>query len=60
MENKPDQNLFREVHRKVQDIREKARKNRADAERSWQAREDEAQAENLDLPAPASSDEPQP
>ena len=44
MDNSPDQNLFREVHRKVQDIRDKAQKKRADAvERSHEVAEEEAQ-----------------
>ena len=52
MENKPDQNLFREVHRKVQDLRDKARKNRDDAvERNQKAAEDEAKKEGFDRPA---------
>jgi hypothetical protein len=33
MPNKPDENLFREVHRRVQDVRNKARKDRDDAVR---------------------------
>ena len=52
MENKADQNLFREVHRQVQDLRDKARKNRNDAmERSRKVAEDEAKAEAFDRPA---------
>ncbi|HUI83860.1 MAG TPA: hypothetical protein VL240_06530 [Candidatus Binatia bacterium] len=52
MENKPDQNLFREVHRKVQDLRDKARKNRDDAaQRSQKVAEDEANKEGFDRPA---------
>jgi len=52
MENKPDQNPFREVHRKVQDVREKARKVRDEAARRSQTRaEDEAKKERFDRPA---------
>ena len=52
MENKPDQNLFREVHRKVQDVREKARKQRDEtARRSQRIAEDEAKKESFDRPA---------
>jgi len=52
MENKPDQNLFREVHRKVQVLRDKARKNRDDAvQRSHKVAEDEAKKEGFDRPA---------
>jgi len=52
MENKPDQNLFRQVHRKVQDLRDKARKNRDDAvQRSHKVAEDEAKKEGFDRPA---------
>jgi hypothetical protein len=57
MENKPDQNLFREVHRQVQDLRDKARRNRADAVQDLKAAEDEAQKkEILDRPASTPSD----
>ena len=52
MEDKPDQNLFREVHRKVQSLRDKARKNRNDAvQRSQKIAEDEAKKEGFDRPA---------
>jgi hypothetical protein len=52
MENKPDQNLFREVHRKVQDLRDKAREERNDAvHRSQKLAEDEAKKEGFDRPA---------
>jgi hypothetical protein len=52
MENKPDQNLFREVHRKVQDLRDKARTNRdSDIQRSLKVAEDEARQEGFDRPA---------
>ena len=54
MDNKPDQNLFREVHRKVQDLRDKARKNRDDAvQRSQKVAEDEARKEGFDRPSVA-------
>ena len=52
MENKPDQNLFRQVHRKVQDLRESARKNRDEAERrSQRTAEDDTVKESFDPPA---------
>jgi len=52
MENKSDQNLFREVHRKVQDLRDKARKHRDDAAQvSRKVAEDEAKKEGFDRPA---------
>jgi hypothetical protein len=52
MENKSDENLFREVHRKVQDLRDKARKDRDEAERrSQRTAEDEAKKESFDRPA---------
>lgn len=52
MENTPDQNLFREVHRKVQHLRDKARKDRDDAaQRSQKVAEDEAKKESFDRPA---------
>ena len=52
MENKSDQNLFREVHRKVQDAREKARKVRDEAaQRSQRIAEDEAKKESFDRPS---------
>jgi hypothetical protein len=52
MENKPDQNLFREVHRQVQDRRDKARTHRDDAmQRSQKVAEDEAKREGFDRPA---------
>ena len=58
MESRPDQNLFREVHRKVQDLRDKARKNRDDAvQRSQQVAQDEAQKEGFDRPASAPSED---
>jgi hypothetical protein len=48
MENKPDQNLFREVHRQVQDLRDKARRNREVPVQALKAAADEAQKENID------------
>ena len=52
MENEPDKNLFREVHRKVQDVRDKARKAINDAaHRSQRIAEDEAKKESFDRPA---------
>jgi hypothetical protein len=58
MENKPDPNLFREVHRKVRDIRNKASKNRDDAiQRSQKVAEDEAQNERFDRPASIPSED---
>ena len=52
MDNKPDQNLFREVHRRVRDLRDQARKNRDDAlQRSHKVAEDEARKEGFDRPA---------
>ena len=51
MDNKPDQNLFREVHRQVQDLRDKARRNRDDAVQGLRATEHEAPKEILDRPA---------
>jgi len=57
MENTTDQNLFREVHRKVQDLRDKARRNRDDAvQRSHKVAEDEAQKEGFDRPATVPSE----
>ena len=51
MENEPDKNLFREVHRKVQDVRDKARKVREEAaRRSQRIAEDEAKKESFDRP----------
>jgi hypothetical protein len=51
MENKPDNNLFREVHRQVRDLRDKARKGRDDAaRRSQRIAEEEAQKEGFDRP----------
>ena len=58
MENKLDPNLFREVHRKVRDIRDKASKNRDDAvQRSQKVAEDEAQKEGFDRPASVPSED---
>ncbi len=52
MDNEPDQNVFREVHRKVQDLKDKARKNREDAvQRNQKVTEDEAKKEGFDRPA---------
>jgi hypothetical protein len=52
MENKPDKNLFREVHRRVQEVRDKARKTRDDAARSsYRIADDEAKKEGFDRPA---------
>jgi hypothetical protein len=52
MENTPDKNLFREVHRRVQNARDKAHKDRdAAAQRSQKIAEDEAQKESFDRPA---------
>jgi hypothetical protein len=52
VEHKPDKNLFREVHRKVQDVRDKARKVRDDAaRRNQRVAEDEAKKESFDRPA---------
>jgi len=60
MENNPDKNLFREVHRKVRDIRDKAQKNRADVvQRSQKAAKDEAQKEGFDRPSLLPEDESQ-
>jgi len=60
MESTPDKNLFREVHRRVQDLRDKARKGRDEAARhSQKIAEDEAQKEGFDRPTtlPPSGDE---
>ena len=61
MENTPDKNLFREVHRRVQDVRDKVRKDRDEAaRRSQNIAKDEAQKEGFDRPAtapPPSEDE---
>ncbi len=61
METKPDENLFREVHRKVQDLRDKARKNRDDAvQRSEKIAADEARKEGFDRPSVPSPPEEEP
>ena len=60
MESTPDKNLFREVHRRVQNVRDKARKDRDEAARhSQKIAEDEAQKEGFDRPTtlPPSGDE---
>jgi hypothetical protein len=57
MENKPDQNLLREVHRQVQDLRDKARRNRDAAMQGLKASEDEARREILDRPASVPSED---
>ena len=60
MEGTPDKNLFREVHRRVQNVRDKARKDRDEAARdSHKIAEDEAQREGFDRPTtlPPSEDE---
>ena len=57
MENKPDQNLFREVHRQVQDLRDKARRNREVAVEGLKAAADEAQRENIDPPVSIPSED---
>jgi len=52
MESNPDKNLFREVHRRVQQVRDKAREVRDNAaQRSQRIAEDEAQKEGFDRPA---------
>jgi hypothetical protein len=54
MESQPDKNLFREVHRRVQDVRDKARRARDEAaQRSQRMADDEAQREGFDRPATA-------
>lgn len=51
MDNKPDSNLFREVHRKVREIRDKVRKDQNEAAgRSQKFAEEEAQREGFDRP----------
>jgi hypothetical protein len=60
MDNKPYENPFREVHRKVQDVRDKARTTRDEAaRRSHKAAEEEARKDGFDRPAaiPQSEDE---
>ena len=60
MESTPDKNLFREVHRRVQDVRDKARRDRDQAaQHSHRIAEDEAQKEGFDRPTtlPPSGDE---
>ena len=45
MDNKPDKNLFREVHRKVREIREKARADQDDvADRNQKVAKEEAKS----------------
>jgi len=59
MQNKPDENLFREVHRRVQDVRNKARQDRDDAaRRNARTAEDEAKKEGFARPdvSPPSED----
>lgn len=52
MENQPDKNLFREVHRKVREVRDRARKAQDEAaRRNQRIAEDEAKKESLDRPA---------
>ena len=52
MGNSSDQNLFRQVHRQVQDLKDKARKEHAEAvQRSHKAAEHEAHKEGFDRPA---------
>ena len=52
MESKPDQNLFREVHRKVREVRGTARGTRDEASRRDQRiANDEATKEGFDRPA---------
>ncbi len=54
MESQPDKNLFREVHRRVQEVRNKARKDRDEAaQRSQRMADAEAQREGFDRPATA-------
>ena len=56
MESQPDKNLFREVHRRVQEVRNKARKDRDEAaQRSQRMADDEAQREGFDRPVTAAS-----
>lgn len=60
MESTPDKNLFREVHRRLQNVRDMARKGRDEAaRRNQKIAEDEAQKEGFDHPAalPPSGDE---
>ena len=52
MENQPDRNLFREVHRKVQEVKDRARKIHDEvAQRHERIAEVEAQKEHFDRPA---------
>ena len=52
MESKPDNNVFREVHRKVREVRDKAREVRDEAaRRSQRIAEDEAKKESFDRPS---------
>jgi hypothetical protein len=54
MESQPDKNLFREVHRRVQEVRNKARRDRDEAaQRSQRMADDEARREGFDRPATA-------
>jgi hypothetical protein len=52
MDTAPDRNLFREVHRKVQDLRDKARKDRDEAAlSSHNVADNEPQKEDVDRSA---------
>lgn len=52
MESQPDKNLFREVHRRVRDVRDKARKDRDEAaQRSQKVAEDEERKQGFERPA---------
>ena len=60
MQNKPDENLFREVHRRVQDLRNRAHKDRNEAARETERTdEDEVKNEGFDGPgaSPPSKDD---
>ena len=52
MENQPDNNLFREVHRRVREVRDSARKLQDEtAQRNQRIAEVEAKKESFDRPA---------
>ena len=58
MESTPDKNLFREVHRRVRNVRDKARKDRDEAaRRSEKIAEGEAKKEGFDRPTTPSPSE---
>ena len=58
MQSKPDENLFREVHRKVREVRDKAREAQGERARLGERpADDEAKKQGLDRPETSTSSE---